>query len=287
MYQPIPLPTSIAFEPINLCNAKCYCCPYTTLSEDKTYHGKAMSQEQIGTLLHDYGSLIKKYQVKDYTCAVSPWRYSDPLVQPNLEYIMELCNHYKIKIGLCTNGVSFTKKQCEILNKYIHLTGNIHMSVIGHTEKELWEFMKIKKSKTLESLKFVKENYPNLSKKIRNYISHISKASGIILLITGILIITNQLQFLGFYLLEIFPWFRSRTGWLSHRYPYKFQPPRPPATFSNLRGYSIIQFHHVAGILLHYKFPEWYLQKWAERQMSQIAALQEKLLGHPSLSRYR
>ena len=172
MYQPIPLPTSIAFEPINLCNAKCFCCPYTTLSEDKTYHGKAMSQEQIGTLLHDYGSLIKKYQVKDYTCAVSPWRYSDPLVQPNLEYIMELCNHYKIKIGLCTNGVSFTKKQCEILNKYIHLTGNIHMSVIGHTEEELWEFMKIKKTKTLESLKFVKDNYPEISKRIRIGIKH-------------------------------------------------------------------------------------------------------------------
>jgi len=172
IYQPIPLPTSIAFEPINLCNAKCFCCPYTTLSEDKEYHGKAMSQEQIGTLLHDYGSLIKKYQVKDYTCAVSPWRYSDPLVQPNLEYIMELCNHYKIKIGLCTNGVSFTKKQCEILNKYIHLTGNIHMSVIGHTEEELWEFMKIKKSKTLESLKFVKDNYPEISKRIRIGIKH-------------------------------------------------------------------------------------------------------------------
>ena len=172
MYQPIPLPTSIAFEPINLCNAKCFCCPYTTLSEDKEYHGKAMSQEQIGTLLHDYGSLIKKYQVKDYTCAVSPWRYSDPLVQPNLEYIMELCNHYKIKIGLCTNGVSFTKKQCEILNKYIHLTGNIHMSVIGHTEEELWEFMKIKKTKTLESLKFVKDNYPEISKRIRIGIKH-------------------------------------------------------------------------------------------------------------------
>ena len=59
-YREIPLPTSIAFEPINLCNAKCYCCPYTTLSEDKTYHGKVMSKEQIGMLLHDYGSLIKK-----------------------------------------------------------------------------------------------------------------------------------------------------------------------------------------------------------------------------------
>jgi hypothetical protein len=172
MYQEIPLPTSIAFEPINLCNAKCYCCPYTTLSEDKTYHGKLMTKEQLGMLLHDYGSLIKKYNVKDYTCAISPWRYSDPLVQPNLEYIMELCNQYKIKVGLCTNGVSFTKKQCEILNKYIHLTGNIHMSVIGHTAKELWEFMKIKKDKTLSSLKFLKDNYPKLSEKIRIGVKH-------------------------------------------------------------------------------------------------------------------
>ena len=45
MYKELPLPMSIAFEPINLCNAKCYCCPYTTLSEDKTYHGKRMSRE--------------------------------------------------------------------------------------------------------------------------------------------------------------------------------------------------------------------------------------------------
>ena len=172
MYREIPLPMSIAFEPINLCNAKCFCCPYTTLSEDKSYHGKRMTREQIGKLLYNYGSLIKKYKVKDYSCGILPWRYSDPLVQPDLEYIMSLCNQYKINVGITTNGVSFTKKQCEILNKYEHLLGNIHMSVIGHTEKELWEFMKIKKSKTLESLKFVKENYPNLSKKIRIGIKH-------------------------------------------------------------------------------------------------------------------
>ena len=172
MYREIPLPASIAFEPINLCNAKCYCCPYTTLSEDKTYHGKLMTKEQLGMLLHDYGSLIKKYKVADYTCAVSPWRYSDPLVQPNLEYIMELCDHYKIKVGICTNGVSFTRKQCEILNKYIHLIGNVHMSVIGHTAEELWEFMKIKKDKTLKSLRFVKEEYPELSKRLAIGVKH-------------------------------------------------------------------------------------------------------------------
>ena len=205
MYQPIPLPTSIAFEPINLCNAKCYCCPYTTLSEDETYHGKAMTQEQIGTLLHDYGALIKKYQVKDYTCAVSPWRYSDPLVQPNLEYIMELCDRYKIKIGLCTNGVSFTKKQCEILNKYIHLIGNIHMSVIGHTAEELWEFMKIKKDKTLNSLMFVKENYPELSKRIRIGIKHKKQSA------------TASSKTINEYQSVILGKVKSKTNWVENR----------------------------------------------------------------------
>ncbi len=205
MYQPIPLPTSIAFEPINLCNAKCFCCPYTTLSEDKTYHGKQMTQEQLGTLLHDYGSLIKKHRVKDYTCAISPWRYSDPLVQPNLEYIMELCDHYKIKIGLCTNGVSFTKKQCEILNKYIHLLGNIHMSVIGHTAEELWDFMKIKKDKTLNSLKFVKENYPELSKRIRIGIKHKKQSA------------TASSETLAEYQNVILGKVKSKTNWVENR----------------------------------------------------------------------
>ena len=61
MYREIPLPMSIAFEPINLCNAKCFCCPYTTLSEDISYHGKRMTREQIGKLLYNYGSLINCY----------------------------------------------------------------------------------------------------------------------------------------------------------------------------------------------------------------------------------
>jgi len=175
------------------------------LSEDETYHGKAMTQEQIGTLLHDYGALIKKYQVKDYTCAVSPWRYSDPLVQPNLEYIMELCDRYKIKIGLCTNGVSFTKKQCEILNKYIHLIGNIHMSVIGHTAEELWEFMKIKKDKTLNSLMFVKENYPELSKRIRIGIKHKKQSA------------TASSKTINEYQSVILGKVKSKTNWVENR----------------------------------------------------------------------
>ena len=50
------------------------------------------------------------------------------------------------------------------------------------------------------------------SKNFKKNINNVSKIGGIILLITGILIITNQLQALGYYLLIIFP-FLQNFGW--------------------------------------------------------------------------
>ena len=43
------------------------------------------------------------------------------------------------------------------------------------------------------------------SKGVRKYISIITKAGGAILLLTGIAILTGQLQVLGFFILEYFP----------------------------------------------------------------------------------
>ena len=43
------------------------------------------------------------------------------------------------------------------------------------------------------------------SKSSKNYLINIKKISGIILIITGILIVTGKLQILGFYLIEYFP----------------------------------------------------------------------------------
>ena len=48
-----------------------------------------------------------------------------------------------------------------------------------------------------------------LSKKLRNYMLYIVRTGGVILLITGVLIITNQIQLIGFYILEIFPFFSN------------------------------------------------------------------------------
>ena len=45
--------------------------------------------------------------------------------------------------------------------------------------------------------------------KYKKNISLISKSGGIILLVTGILILTNQLQAIGFYIIEIFPFMQK------------------------------------------------------------------------------
>ena len=47
------------------------------------------------------------------------------------------------------------------------------------------------------------------SKNFRKNISYVSRVGGIILLITGVLILTNQLQALGYYLLNIFPFLQN------------------------------------------------------------------------------
>ena len=43
------------------------------------------------------------------------------------------------------------------------------------------------------------------SKSIKKYISTIEKTGGVILLLTGLAILTGQLQILGFFILEYFP----------------------------------------------------------------------------------
>ena len=47
------------------------------------------------------------------------------------------------------------------------------------------------------------------SKNFKKNINLVSKIGGIILLITGVLILTNQLQTLGYYILNIFPFLQK------------------------------------------------------------------------------
>jgi hypothetical protein len=160
-YSPVPL--ALAFEPINLCNAKCFCCPYTEFSTDKTFITQKMSVEQITSMVEDWVRVLKKHNIKPKNAAMLPWRYSDPLVNPHLGTVLELADKHGLKVALTTNAVSFGKKQCDLLQKYIHTLNKIFVSVIGFTEQEVKEQMGISKKKTLQSLKFVRDNYPQIS----------------------------------------------------------------------------------------------------------------------------
>ena len=49
------------------------------------------------------------------------------------------------------------------------------------------------------------QKFINVSKKLKSNMKLVVNISGYLLLVTGILILTNQLQVLGFYLIEYFP----------------------------------------------------------------------------------
>ena len=167
-----PIPTELVFEPINLCNAKCFCCPYSWLGEDKEYRSQKMSHEKIKMLLNDFGDVLKQYRVKPWTAYIQPWRYSDPLVCPDLEMIFELAKKNKVKVILTTNGVSFTEKNCKIIQKYLHIVRQINISIIGYNEKEIKEWMGVSWKVTKARLIKVRDNYPEISKKMVIGIKH-------------------------------------------------------------------------------------------------------------------
>ena len=56
---------------------------------------------------------------------------------------------------------------------------------------------------------YLMQRFLMFSKNFKKNINLVSKIGGIILLITGILILTNQLQVLGYYILNIFPFMQN------------------------------------------------------------------------------
>ena len=168
----LPTPVELAFEPINLCNAKCFCCPYTYLEKDKEYRGKRMSEENIRVLLEDFASGIKRHNIDPSNTIVKPWRYSDPLVCPDLELVFEICQKHGLKISLTTNAVSFGEKKCDLISKYIDSIATINISIIGYTKEEIREWMDIDWDVTQARLKMIRDKYPTISRKMNIGLKH-------------------------------------------------------------------------------------------------------------------
>ena len=87
--------------------------------------------------------------------------------------------------------------------------------VIAATEESIYKGILLLTSYSLGlALPFILSGYLIqkfliFSKNFKKNINLVSKIGGIILLITGVLILTNQLQALGYYLLNIFPFLQN------------------------------------------------------------------------------
>ncbi len=173
----LKFPTELEFEPIQLCNALCFTCPYTTLQEDKEYRGKKMSREKISLLLTDFGNLLKKNNYKG-NAHVNPFRYSDPLICKDLDLIFSLAKKFSFKVRITTNGVSFNENNAKLLNEYFDtLEGIISISVIGSTTEKIKKNMNVNLDLTFARLSNVKLKFPKLASKIKVGLAEVEETS--------------------------------------------------------------------------------------------------------------
>ena len=146
----LDFPTKLQFEPIQLCNAACFCCPYSWLKDDKEYLGKRMPRDKIINLIQQFGQPIldNNYQ----GAYLNPFRYSDPLVCKDLELIFEECVKYNIKVQITTNAVSLTPVNIDLLERYVEHIYMLNISIIGTTQEDVKKYMEVNLNKTLEKL---------------------------------------------------------------------------------------------------------------------------------------
>lgn len=163
----LKFPTELEFEPIQLCNALCFSCPYTSLQENPEYKGKKMSRDNITLLLTDFGNLLKKNNFKG-NAHVNPFRYSDPLICKDLDLIFDLAKKFAFKVRITTNGVSFNENNGRILNEYANsLEGIISISVIGSTAEKIKKNMNVNLDVTFKRLSNIRLKYPDLASRIK------------------------------------------------------------------------------------------------------------------------
>lgn len=160
-------PTQLTLEPLQVCNAKCFCCPYTQLSEDRSYTRQRMSREQITQVITDFAENLRRHDYRG-PARVTPYRFSDPLICPDLDLILEICALHNLEVQITTNAVSFGAKKVELLDSYDAVVRkHICISIIGSTQEEVEEFMRVDLDRTRANLRAIAEQSPRLAAKIQ------------------------------------------------------------------------------------------------------------------------
>jgi hypothetical protein len=142
-------PQFIGIETIASCNAKCGFCPYPTMERA----GTRMSDELIEKIVGDLKDIPLSVPIR-----ISPFKISDPFVEPRLFQIIKLINRElpQASIDLYSNGAALTpKKFDELLSiknfQYLNISLNDHRPDVYET------LMKLPFDRTIARLTMVHE----------------------------------------------------------------------------------------------------------------------------------
>jgi len=107
-------PHEVSIETLAQCNARCTFCPYGTLGRE----GTRLPDAVLERLIQEMG----RWRLPFF---VSPFKVSDPLLDPRMEW---LCHEIELKvpqakIRFFTNGSMLTERHLEWLAKLKHLSG--------------------------------------------------------------------------------------------------------------------------------------------------------------------
>ena len=158
-------PIVLAIEPIQLCNAKCFCCPYPILAEDPNYTKQTMDQKNMSNLIDDFAGIRKRFNYKG-RLRLNPFRFSDPSLIKNFDLILDKCLMHNIKIAFTTNGQNLKKDLLKKLDLNYEVIDKISISFIGSTLEEIEKNMGIDLVKVVKNINYIK-SLKNLSSKLR------------------------------------------------------------------------------------------------------------------------
>lgn len=160
-------PVEMAFEPHQLCNAACFCCPYTWLSEEGDYTTQRMSRVQIRDLVDAFGDNARRSHGYDGRLTIYPYRFSDPLLCRDLDIVLQSAARNRAHVVITTNGIGLSGRNLELLAEYHSWIQKVSVSLIGSTRDEVRRFMGLDFDRVMKNVENIKLHHPKVQAILR------------------------------------------------------------------------------------------------------------------------
>jgi hypothetical protein len=128
----------LQLDPFGVCNAKCWFCP-VKYNPSHNEHREVMSPELLEKII---SNLINEREKPDGLVAKSfggfyTAHYNEILLYPHFEELLQICQKYKLCFMVLSNGIPFTPKTVDLINKYKGVVNGICLNIPAF-DAETW-----------------------------------------------------------------------------------------------------------------------------------------------------